>query len=101
MRLARREKVFGPGRAAPLDRNAKARIQAYARAWDRRHRQPGHREGARSAGLPWTSWAPCCGPSTTPARAAAFRPMNGSPRRLNAPAAPWPRPSRRWSSPGC
>jgi Helix-turn-helix domain len=46
MRLARREKVFGPGRAAPLDRNAKARIQAYARAWDRRHRQPGQRGGA-------------------------------------------------------
>jgi hypothetical protein len=29
MRLcSRREKVFGPGRAVPLDRNAKARIQA-------------------------------------------------------------------------
>ena len=37
----RREKVFGPGRAVPLDRNAKARIAAYARAWDRQHRQPG------------------------------------------------------------
>ena len=43
---ARREKVFGPGRAVPLDRNAKARIAAYARAWDRRHRQPGQRGGA-------------------------------------------------------
>jgi hypothetical protein len=43
----RREKVFGPGgRAVPLDRNAKARIAAYARAWDRRHRQPGQRGGA-------------------------------------------------------
>ena len=42
----RREKVFGPGRAVPLDRNAKARIVAYARAWDRRHRQPGQRGGA-------------------------------------------------------
>ena len=41
-----REKVFGPGRAVPLDRNAKARIIAYARAWDRQHRQPGHRGGA-------------------------------------------------------
>jgi hypothetical protein len=41
MRIVRREKVFGPGRAVPLDRNAKARIAAYARAWDRRHRQPG------------------------------------------------------------
>ena len=30
MRSSRREKVFGPGRAVPLDRNAKARIAAYA-----------------------------------------------------------------------
>jgi hypothetical protein len=36
----RREKVFGPGRAVPLDRNAKARIAAYARAWSARNRQP-------------------------------------------------------------
>jgi Helix-turn-helix domain len=42
----RRKKVFGPGRAVPLDRNAKARIAAYARAWDRLHRQPGQRGGA-------------------------------------------------------
>jgi hypothetical protein len=42
----RREKVFGPGRAVPLDRNAKARIAAYARAWDRQHRQPDQRGGA-------------------------------------------------------
>jgi hypothetical protein len=41
-----REKVFGPGRAVPLDRNAKARIAAYAKAWDRRNRQPGQRGGA-------------------------------------------------------
>jgi hypothetical protein len=47
MRLcSRREKVFGPGRAVPLDRNAKCRITAYARAWDRLHRQPGQRGGA-------------------------------------------------------
>jgi hypothetical protein len=46
MRITRREKVFGPGRTVPLDRNAKARIQAYARAWDRLHRQPGERGGA-------------------------------------------------------
>ena len=43
---SRREKVFGPGRAVPLGRNAKARIQAYTRAWDRLHRQPGQRGGA-------------------------------------------------------
>jgi hypothetical protein len=30
----------------PLDRNAKARIAAYARAWDRQHRQSGQRGGA-------------------------------------------------------
>ena len=44
MRLGR-EKVFGPGRAVPLDRNAKARIAAYARAWSARHRQPGQHGG--------------------------------------------------------
>jgi hypothetical protein len=41
----RREKVFGPGRGAPLDRNAKVRIMAYARAWSARHRQPGQHKG--------------------------------------------------------
>jgi len=41
----RREKVFGPGRAVPLDRNAKARIMAYARAWTARHRRPGQHKG--------------------------------------------------------
>ena len=41
----RREKVFGPGRAVPLDRNAKARIAAYARAWSARQRQPGQHRG--------------------------------------------------------
>jgi hypothetical protein len=42
---SRREKVFGPGRAVPLDRNAKARIMTYARAWGTRHRQPGQHRG--------------------------------------------------------
>src|SRR5689334_19368999 len=41
----RREKVFGPGRAVPLDRNAKARIAAYARAWSARHRQDRQHKG--------------------------------------------------------
>jgi hypothetical protein len=41
----RREKVFGPGRAVPLDRNAKARIMAYARAWTARQRRPGQHKG--------------------------------------------------------
>ena len=41
----RREKVFGPGRAVPLDRNAKVRIAAYARAWSARNRRPGQHKG--------------------------------------------------------
>ena len=45
MRGARREKVFGPGRAVPLDRNAKARIMVYARAWSARNRQPRQHRG--------------------------------------------------------
>jgi hypothetical protein len=45
MRVARREKVFGPGRTVPLDRNAKIRIAAYARAWSARHRQPRQHKG--------------------------------------------------------
>jgi hypothetical protein len=43
--LRRREKVFGSGRAVPLDRNAKCRIQAYARAWSHRNRQSGQHKG--------------------------------------------------------
>jgi hypothetical protein len=45
MRLSRREKVFGPGRAVPLDRNAKCRIAAYARAWTAAHKTPGQHKG--------------------------------------------------------
>ena len=45
MKLGRREKVFGPGRAVPLDRNAKARIASYARAWSRLHCLPGQHKG--------------------------------------------------------
>jgi len=41
----RREKVFGDGRGHPLDRNAKARIMVYARAWSARHRRPGQHRG--------------------------------------------------------
>jgi hypothetical protein len=43
--MTRREKVFGPGRAVPLDGSAKARIAAYARAWTARNRQPGQHKG--------------------------------------------------------
>jgi hypothetical protein len=42
---SRREKVFGAGRAVPLDRNAKCRIAAYARAWSARNRRPGQHKG--------------------------------------------------------
>jgi hypothetical protein len=45
MQLHRREKVFGPGWAVPLDRNAKARIAAYARAWSARNCRPGQHRG--------------------------------------------------------
>jgi hypothetical protein len=41
----RREKVFGPGWALSLDRNAKARIAAYARAWSARNSRPGQHKG--------------------------------------------------------
>ena len=40
-----REKVFGEGRAIPLDRNAKARIWAYAKAYTARLRQKGQHRG--------------------------------------------------------
>ena len=43
--MSRREKVFGPGRTVPLDRNAKVRVAAYARAWSARNRQPGQHRG--------------------------------------------------------
>jgi hypothetical protein len=41
----RHEKVFGPGRALPLDRNAEVRIATYARVWSTRNRQPGQHKG--------------------------------------------------------
>ena len=41
----RREKIFGQGRGIPLDRNAKARIMVYARAWSARHKRPGQHRG--------------------------------------------------------
>jgi hypothetical protein len=43
--LRRREKVFGPGRAVPLDGNAKARVMAYARGYTALHCQPGQHRG--------------------------------------------------------
>jgi hypothetical protein len=43
--LPRREKVFGPARGIPLDRNAKARLKVYVRGYNARHRQPGQHHG--------------------------------------------------------
>jgi hypothetical protein len=43
--FAARQKVFGHGQAVPLDRNAKVRIAAYARAWSARHRQDRQHKG--------------------------------------------------------
>lgn len=41
----RREKLFTDGCCIPMDRNAKVRIQVYARAWNERHRQPRQHRG--------------------------------------------------------
>jgi Helix-turn-helix domain len=41
----RREKVFGPARGIPLDRNAKARIKVYVQGYNARHKQPGQHHG--------------------------------------------------------
>ena len=41
----RREKLFGAARGIPLDRNAKARIIAYARAYSARMKLPGQHRG--------------------------------------------------------
>jgi len=41
----RRDKVFGPGRAIPLDRNAKVRIWAYAQGYTALHRRRGQHRG--------------------------------------------------------
>ena len=41
----RREKLFGAARGIPLDRNAKARIIAYAQGYNARMKQPGQHRG--------------------------------------------------------
>jgi hypothetical protein len=43
--VRRRDKVFGPGPRIPLDREAKIRVMAYAKAWNARHRLPGQHRG--------------------------------------------------------
>jgi hypothetical protein len=42
----RREKVFGPARGIPLDRNAKARIMVYVQGYNARMKQEGQLPGA-------------------------------------------------------
>ena len=42
---SRKPKLFGDGPGRPLDRNAKVRIQVYARAWTARQKQPGQHRG--------------------------------------------------------
>jgi hypothetical protein len=42
--MNRREKTY-IGRAVPLDREGKARVMAYAKAWTARNRQPGQHKG--------------------------------------------------------
>ena len=44
-RRRRHAVVFGPGPRVPLDREAKVRVMAYAKAWNARHRQPGQHRG--------------------------------------------------------
>ena len=44
-RPRRREKLFGQARGRPLDRNAKARIVTFSRAWSTRVRQPRQHKG--------------------------------------------------------
>ena len=63
----RREKVFGPGRAMPLDRNAKARILAYAKAWSASRAST----KARSPAPSWRYWRHCYGASRIVKRYAA------------------------------
>jgi hypothetical protein len=41
----RREKVFGPSPAIRLDRNAKARVWAFAQGWTAKHRQERQHRG--------------------------------------------------------
>ena len=41
----RREKIFGPAPGVPLDRNAKARIMVYVRAYNARMREKGQHTG--------------------------------------------------------
>jgi Helix-turn-helix domain len=44
-RLRRREKIFGPAPAYPLDGNAKARVWATANAYNAANRRPGQHQG--------------------------------------------------------
>ena len=68
----RREKVFGPGRAVPLDRNAKARICRLCPRLERAGAPAGSAPAARSPAPSLKCWRRCCGASTTAAAATCF-----------------------------
>jgi hypothetical protein len=65
-----REKVFGPGRLVPLDRNAKVRVTMVARAL-MRHQEKGKGLRQESARRRWRCSPRCSGASTTPRPASA------------------------------
>ena len=53
--MSRREKVFGPGRAVPLDRNAKARVDRLRPRLERPQPPAGPAQGADHPRLPEAS----------------------------------------------
>ena len=89
----RREKVFGPGRAVPLDRNAKCRIAAYARAWSARNRQPGQHKGPITRAFLEVLQALLWGFHNSPGR--LLLPVSYETHRRARPAAPAARLLRR------
>ena len=89
-----REKLFGAARGIPLDRNAKARIIVYARAYNARYAAPAS-IAARSPAPSWRCWKRCCGASTTARTGVAFRATRALPRGPDATETRFTRRSRR------
>ena len=90
-RMSRREKVFGPGRTVPLDRNAKARVAAYARAWSARNRQPGQHKGPITRAFLDVLDGAAVGLPQRPYRPLLPQLRGDRQPRPAAPAPPWPR----------
>ena len=88
----RREKVFGPGRAVPLDRNAKARIAAYATRLERPEQAAAPAQGPDHPRLPGGPGGAAVGLPQQPAPVSASRATRRSPPRRSAAAARSPRP---------